>query len=356
MYLARKFLHNIFVVYIVIISTFSVVDLVEILRRASNKKAGLLEIISHTTLQIPFVIQETFVLTIFVASIYTFLQLSKSNEYTIIKSSGVSIWQFLAPFLITSAVLSMLILTVINPLSSVMLIKQQRVLDRILSGNKSTATAVFESGFWLIDEDPNQQRSLIINSDLVIIDKKETMLRNVSILQVDSKFNLERTLESDTVSLNNGYWELHNTTEYIAKSQPKKYELLSIPTTLTQTKLESNFRRPDLISIWELPYFMTTLKATGHSAKAYLIYFHKLFIKPFLGLTLICIAASFTLHPFRNMKIAKSLLGCGLLAFAIYTSLDLSYLILKLPPFNISAAIIFLSLITAILTVRASRV
>ena len=341
-----------------IIATFAIIDLIEIIRRASNKKVSLLQIFGHTALQIPFVIQETFIFTIFVASIYVFLQMSKSNEYTVIKASGFSIWQFLAPFLITSAVLAIFVLTVVNPISSIMLLKQQQLLDKVLSGNTKNATAVFDSGLWLIDDNPQTRTKLIINSRSVRIDKHQTTLRTASIVEVDEMFGLKKTFESESVILKDGHWELENATEHIAKEPTKTHSIYTIPTTLTRAELESNFRRPDLISVWELPHFMTTLKATGHSAKSYVIYFYKLLVKPFVALSLLCIAASFTLRPFRNIKLSKSIAICGLIGFAIYLSMDLIYLLSAtvIHPFVISIFFIISILVIGMLRVNWSKV
>jgi lipopolysaccharide export system permease protein len=325
LYSTRQFIRTIFVIYAVVISTFSIIDLIEIIRRTSTHNPTTLQIISHTALQIPFVIQETFIFVIFAASIYTFLRMSKNNEYTIIKSSGVSIWQFLSPFILVTIVSSIFVLTVINPISAHFLIKQQRVLDNILSGTTRNPSAIFESGFWLIDDLPFVEKSLIINVNTIIIDKNQTSLLKASVIEVDRNFQLIRTLEAQEMILKDGYWNLKNVTEYIAKKPKTYHDLIEIPTKITNSKLESNFKRPDLVSIWELPYFMHTLKATGHSAKSYIVYFYKLFTKPFLATSLLFIAASFTLHPIRLAKLSRAITLCVISGFIMYLSVEITY-------------------------------
>jgi len=236
--------------------------------------------------------------------------------------------------------------------------KQQRILDKIISGPAHNPSAIFESGFWLVDDLPSGDKSLIINANTVIIDKSQITLIRASVVEIDHNFQLLRTLEAQEMSLKNGQWDLKNVTEYIAKEPKTYHDLISIPTQVTNTKIESNFKRPDLVSIWELPYFMHTLKATGHSAKSYILYFYKLFIKPFLATALLGIAASFTLHPIRLAKLSRAITFCIICGFLMYLSVEITYNILAdtitSPLFTL--IFIFSILFVSILRVHKSKV
>lgn len=350
LYLANRFLKAICLVYLVIISSFFTIDFIEMLKRTSGKNVGLLTTFIHSSLKIPFIIQETFIFAIFISAIYVFLQLSKKNEYTVIKASGVSILQFLGPFLVTTGILSIILLTIINPISSSMLIRQQKIKYKLLSEEiYKNPTAIFESGFWLIDNNSRDSSKLIINSASIKISAKETRLNKISALYVDNKFHLKKSIDAEYALLKDDYWELHNTKEHIPKQPVAHHDIYKIPTTITQTELQNNFEKPKRISIWELPYFIKTLKSTGHSAKIHIIYFYKLLVKPFIALALLCIAAPFTLKPFRGIKLAQSIITCGLIGFTVYTMAELVYLLgtgSGLSPFFTS--ILFLSTISLI--------
>jgi lipopolysaccharide export system permease protein len=330
------------------------------LKRTSGKNVSLFTTFAHTALKIPFIIQETFIFATFIAAIYVFLQLSKKNEYTVMKASGVSIWQFLGPFLVTTGILSIILLTIINPISSSMLIKQQKIKYKLLSEESTkNPTAIFESGFWLIDNNRTENVKLIIHSASINISSKETRLNKISALYVDNKFHLSKSVDAEYALLKDDYWELYSTTEYVPKHRAKQYSTYKIPTTITRTELQNNFERPKRISIWELPYFIKTLKSTGHSAKIHIIYFYKLLVKPFIALALLCIAAPFTLKPFRGIKLAQSIISCGLIGFTVYTMAELVYLVgtdSGLSP--LSTSVLFLGLISLIgfFTIKHSKV
>lgn len=357
LYLASRFIKAVGLVYAIVISAFFIIDLLEIIKRTSSRNINVLSILSYSTVKIPFIMQETFIFTIFIASICVFLQLSKKNEYTVLKSSGFSIWQFMAPFFITTGILSVFILTIINPISSMLMIKQKNIKHKLFADDPKSTSAVFESGFWMSNN--NQDERFIIHSKSIEISPNTEQLNNVSITYTSNDFYLKKILESKYALLKDDNWELHDVTEYIPKETSKKYDTFMVPTTITRAELQSNFEDPSRISVWELPYFIKTLKSTGHSAKLYVIYFYKLLAKPFIALSLICIAASFSLQPFRGIKLTRSIVACGLLGFTIYTLTELIYVVGTghgLSPFTTS--IIFMSVISIIglLSLKYSRV
>ena len=253
--------------------------------------------------------------------------MSKTNEYTAIKSAGISIWKFLTPFILTAFIFGILLLTIINPIASHLLIKQQKVLNQIMSRHVYNSSAIFESGFWLIDKITNTNKSLLIHAKTVSLNKKKISLIDASLIEVDDKFHIIKTMESKELILKDQTWELRNVTEYTPKKQNTYHDHIVIPTNITRDKLESNFKRPDLVSIWSLPYFMNTLKETGHSSKIYAVYFYKLLIKPFLAVALLLISSSFTLAPLRSLKLSRTLGMCSLIGFVMYISVDIIYTI-----------------------------
>jgi len=347
LYLASRFIKAVGLVYAIVISAFFIIDLLEIIKRTSSRSINVFSILGYSTVKIPFIVQETFIFTIFIAAIYVFLELSKKNEYTVLKSSGFSILQFMAPFFITTGILSVCMLTIINPISSVLMVKQKNIKHRLFSDDPKSISAIFESGFWMSNN--NKDERFIIHSKSIEISPNTERLNDVSITYTDNDFYLKKILKSKYALLKDDYWELHDVTEYTPKEESKKHDTFIIPTKTTRAELQSNFEDPSRISVWELPYFIKTLKSTGHSAKLYIIYFYKLLMKPFIALSLICIAASFSLQPFRGIKLGRSLVFCGLSGFIIYTLAELIYVVGTghgLSPFITS--IIFMSSISAI--------
>ena len=285
LYLIKRFLKSIALFYSVILTTFLIIDFAEMSKKLIGKNVSFIYIIYSCLLKIPFILQESFALVILIASIYLFFKLSKENEYTALKSSGVSTAQFLAPILITLGLLSIILLTTINPIATKGLLSHDK-LENKLSNPKSKITAVFESGFWLIDPHQEEGYRLVINAQKIKF-HKYAELDKPSILYIDNNFKLIKIIDAAYASLNDGHWNLRNATEIIPRQAPKTFAILQIPTDLQAHELKNNFTKPQKISIWELPYFIQLLKSTGNQADAYVAHFNKLLLKPFIAMLFI---------------------------------------------------------------------
>ena len=157
-------------------------------------------------------------------------------------------------------------LTTINPIATRSLLSQDKLRNK-LSNPKSKITAVFESGFWLIDPHQEEGYKLVINTQKIKF-HEYAELEKPSILYIDNDFKLIKIIDADYASLNDGHWNLQNATETIPRQAPKNFSVLQIPTTLQSHELRNNFTKPHKVSIWELPYFIHLLKNTGNQADA----------------------------------------------------------------------------------------
>jgi lipopolysaccharide export system permease protein len=311
---------------------------------------------SSSLLKIPFIAQESFALVILISSIYLFFKLSKKNEYTALKSSGVSTAQFLTPILITLGLLSIILLTTINPIATRSLLSQDKLRNK-LSNPKSKITAVFESGFWLIDPHQEEGYKLVINTQKIKF-HEYAELEKPSILYIDNDFKLIKIIDADYASLNDGHWNLQNATETIPRQAPKNFSVLQIPTTLQSHELRNNFTKPHKVSIWELPYFIHLLKNTGNQADAYISHFNKLLLKPFVAMLFVCCAAMFMLRPQRNSKVFDLALKSLILGFSIHITIEFLYIVgssVNISAYLTSAVLLSFIIFSSILFVKRSQ-
>ena len=316
LYIAKRFLTYLMFAYVAVVSTFLLVDTLEFFRRGAFGKRVFLDVLFLTFSRIPFVLQETFFFVAFAAVMYTFIQLSKRNEYTAIKATGVSSLQFLMPFIVTILLLYVFMLTIINPLSSHLLAKR----DKVRTHQKSVS-ALLENGFWLKNSEGPNGEKVIINSKSLRIHGAVVELQEVSFLYLDSSFRNTKTIQSAKARLVKGYWELEGVTEYAIRQKPISYDTLKIDTTITTEDLYNSFQKPEHVSIWKLPYFIYILKETGHSAKAYMLYFSKLVLKPLMLIPMIMIASFFILRPYRMLNLRIVIIGSIIVSvvFSVFT-------------------------------------
>lgn|GEM_PF-1754486 len=302
-YLTRNFLKAIGLVAVVIAFTFFVADFLELIRATTNKEAKFLTLLNITTFKIPFILQETYPFIMFFAAIYSFFHLSKKNEYTIMKSSGISVWQFLLPYLMTALIIGIFTITVLNPLSASMLSHSKKLKYRVFSNSKGNAAALIEnSGFWFIDRTDNENLNIIIHADKLVISKDSTMLVSPLFTYTNAKYKFIKALKADKAYLAEKHWVLYNSYEYAPSKRPIKHVNYAINTAIGIEDLKNSFVMPKYMSIWDMPYFIATLQASGHSAKQYVTFFYKTVTKPFIATAILFMAAIFALKPIRIFK------------------------------------------------------
>ena len=118
-YLMMQFIKGFVSAYLALASVVLLFDTVELLRRAASRDfvpastvfgMGLLKLPQMMELLIPFVF--------LFGAMFVFWRLNRSHELVVIRTSGISVWQFLKPGLIIAGVWGLLQITLLNPFSA----------------------------------------------------------------------------------------------------------------------------------------------------------------------------------------------------------------------------------------------
>ena len=107
LYISRKFFFILIFALVAFISIFTVVDLVEKLSDYIDRQVPGLIVASFYFYFIPYILVLMFPISLLLASLFSVGQLSKYNELTAMKASGLSIYRILAPLLIISLLMSL---------------------------------------------------------------------------------------------------------------------------------------------------------------------------------------------------------------------------------------------------------
>ena len=315
-YLSKQFIKSFFIVMAAVFFVIVSIDSIELIKDSGDHVITIGNLLSITLAKLPFIVQETFVFVIFFAAVYTFFFLAKHNEYTAVRSGGISIWQFLAPFIIVGVAISILLVTVINPFSTVLLNYSERLKMKIRGKDMVNAVSLLGGEVWLFDKDQINNESYIINAEKLKIEKGTPELLNPNFIFLDKDYKFIRIINTAKAVLKNYNWVLKDYTEYIPKEAPKFHEgeQYTIKNNLDLVNLQTNFKSARYISIWDLPYFISILKATGYPTSEYYSYLCKLLVKPFLVPSIIFFAAAFALKSSRHQKVGV-LIASGFLVF-----------------------------------------
>ncbi len=268
-------------------------DTVELMRRAvSAYDVSLGTLAGMALLKLPHTVQATLPFIVMVAMMFALFRLSRSHELVIIRSAGVSVWQFLAPPLILAALIGVINLTVIDPLSANMYGAYQRMEENLIRRN-ATTLKVGQDGLWMREAD--DALATVVHGAGVRQADGVLFLSGVSIFQTDATETLIRRVEADSGQLRDGFFKLEQAWD-IAPPQPATFHAaLSLATGLTLDQVQSSFAAPETMSFWELPEFIRFSQSAGFSALPHRLYWQSLLASPFLLCAMVLVAAAFYL-------------------------------------------------------------
>ncbi|MDH3738117.1 MAG: LptF/LptG family permease, partial [Alphaproteobacteria bacterium] len=148
-YIGRQFLFWFVAVFLSMIAVIILIDAVELLRRSATKvDVSTAVVTSMALLRAPFLAQEAVPFAAMFGGILTYFRLTRNHELVVIRAAGVSVWQFMLPALLVVVMVGVAKVTLLNPLSSILLSKFEELEGRHLTG-RSSLLAVSSSGIWL---------------------------------------------------------------------------------------------------------------------------------------------------------------------------------------------------------------
>ena len=309
-YILRQFLLWFLVMFGTMVAVFGLIDAVELLRRGSGRPDATASVItSMALLRTPFLAQEAIPFAVMFGGIFTFLKLTRNHELVVVRAAGVSVWQFLTPPLVAAIVLGVINVTVLNPLSAIMLSQFEELEGRYLTG-RSSLLAVSSQGIWLRQNGPNGNSQTVIHAARVQPD--ELLLQDVIVFEFGRDDKFVSRVDAKSARLLDGKWDISEawlTRPSRAGVFVARHEL---PTDLTADKIQESFASPETVAFWKLPRFIRVLEETGFSPVAHRLQFHALLAEPLLLAAMVLIAAAFSLRLTRRGG-TLLLVGAGVL-------------------------------------------
>lgn len=313
LYIGRHFLLSIMLALFGLVAISALVDMVELLRRASGRENVPLRIVLELALlRIPMLAERLAPYAVLIGSMLALTRLTRTHELVVARSAGISVWQFLAPAIAVVMAMGVFVTTAFNPFASALLRRFERLETKHMS-NAASLLSVSSSGLWLRQIEKNQPdvSERIIYSMRIAASTMEFSGVTVFTFDADKKFT-ER-LDARQGKLEGGTLQLHEVTRTRPGRLPETVGDYSLATTLTLGHIQDSFASPETMSFWSLPAFITMLENAGFSALRHRQYWHSLLAGPFLMAGTVLVAAVFSLRMPRRGRI-------GLLVAAGITS------------------------------------
>lgn len=311
-YLAQRYLINLLILLGALLSLIYIFDTVELVRRASKSNAVPMSLILEMALlKLPEVGQTLFPFAILFSAIFTFWQLTRRYELIVVRASGFSIWQFLAPILGVGVATAILLITVINPIGAI-LISKYEYLERTHLSRQENQIAVFQEGLWLRQSiliDARQPEAGASKKDLIPgyvilhaqkIKQPDWVLQNVTALYFTNDNDFFQRVDAENATLEGGFWIMNKARLHRNLAAPADYNIYSLPSNLTVQDIEESFSSPKSMSFWKLPNYIRTLEQTGFDASRLKVYYQNLLSLPLMFAAMILLAATVSLRPPRS--------------------------------------------------------
>jgi lipopolysaccharide export system permease protein len=293
-YISRQFLGNFAVLMLIMLGLTLLLDGIETMRRAaSHEDITLGIVVSMSLMKLPSLGMTLLPMAVLFTAIYTCWKLNKTSELIVIRSFGLSAWQFLSPLLICAMLIGVFSTAVIDPISSIFLGKYSQ-MESIYFKNQKDLVTVSKTGIWL--RQPSDEGYSLIHS--ATFDKEQWQLNKVIVLFFDKDDNFVRRMDSSTAYLRDGYWEFSQPQVNDRKGL-QRLDSQKIPTELTSQKIEESFADPETIPFWSIPEYIKIMEDTGFPATRLYMHFQTLLARPFLLAAMILLAATFSLRPPR---------------------------------------------------------
>jgi lipopolysaccharide export system permease protein len=293
-YVSRNFLLNFLVLMAMLLGVIYIFETIELLRRSANHEQATAGIMfAMSALKLPKVGQQVIPFGILFGAIYTCWKLNRTHELVVIRSAGLSAWQFLAPMVLSALAFGVVATTVINPLSAIFISKYDQMEIVYLQKNNDLVT-VSRTGIWL--RQPQDSGYALMHADN--FDKMDWRFNNMTVFFFDKEDNFQRRIDSPVAYLRNGQWELKSAVVN-DRQEVTRVDSHPMATDMTPEKIEESFADPEMLSFWKIPEYINIMEQTGLPATRLQIHFQALLAQPFFLAAMVLLAATFSLRPPR---------------------------------------------------------
>ncbi len=313
-YVAKRYMLELAVVFLGMFLLVTLVDFVEMMRRAGNQQdVSIVTVAQISLFRIPQLMERVLPFTVLVSTMSCYLNLSRRLELVVARSAGLSVWQIVAPAVISAFAIGVFATTIYNPVSAT-LQEQSKRLEFDAFNMRKGAQRRGGGGFWL------NQRSVDGHSIINARTSADQGLRlgGLTIFTFDKDGQFKERIEAETAALEVGHWRLQQARIIAHGVAPKELATMLLKTNLTREQVRESFATPESDPFWELPSHIKVAENAGLGATQYRLQYQKLITQPVLLVAMVLLAAAVSLRNFRFGGVQKMVLGGVAAGFLVY--------------------------------------
>lgn len=316
--MAIRFLRSVGAVFAVLFLVIYLGDFVELLRRASDAQRASATLLAYLALlRTPTIAEQVLPFAVLGGAMFAFVGLSRRLELVIARSSGVSVWQFLAPPVAIVLLIGIVATTLYNPVSASLKQKASQIETRVFG---RTTRADVDTSMWI------RQRSEA-NQSILRAERSSdggSRLSGVTAFVYEPKGRFVERVEAQRAYLEPGQWIMVDARVFAPGEDPQVSARYVLPTGLTPEQVTQTFVHPASVSFWKLPEISRRTEAAGLDAAGYRMQYQTLMARPLLLIAMVLIAATVSLRFFRFGGIGQMVSGGVGAGFVLYVATKLT--------------------------------
>jgi lipopolysaccharide export system permease protein len=232
---------------------------------------------------------------VLVGSIGALLSLNRRSELTVMRSAGMSAWQFLRPGLVVTLVLGILAVTAYNPVAATARAEAEQLIAEVLGAEAGLLAGSGEKS-WLRQDGADGQSVMNARAS----SNQGLSLAGLIAFQFDPTGRFVERIDAERAVLQDGFWELHRATVSRPLKEPEFFNTYSVSTHLDRARVGDALGSEIAISFWQLPDLIEASEKAGLSASKYRMQYALLVSRPGLMLAMVILAATVSLRSFRG--------------------------------------------------------
>ena len=289
-YLAKEFFKIVINTSLTFFCLGFVLNVFEEINFFKDLEVGITVPIILSALFVPSLLYNMFPFVILVSGIWFFLKIKKTDEIIALKVSGISNFKIIIIPSIVSIILGILLITVINPITSV-LVKKYEIVKGAYEEDQEYLAAITVNGIWIKEKNLNKN-NIIRSSNL----NNENLIR-VTIYEFDKENNFIKRIEAKSANISSFNWILKDATILDADGNYLSSNIseLNYISIYDIKRIKSLYSNLDTISFWDLKNEIQLLEDRGYSTREMEAKFQRSFAFPFFLLSMVLLSGVFTL-------------------------------------------------------------
>lgn len=294
-YISRHYLFWFLAMLVGFLGIVFIFDCIELLRRTADKPDVTYSLVlTMALLNLPDIGQKILPFIALFAAMLTLWHLTRNQELIITRAVGVSVWQFLLPVMVTTLLLGLFFLFLINPLGALMKRAYQEMEAKYVE--RSVLMDLSSAGLWLRQE--NGEQRYLLHADTVTNDP--FTIKPLIAYLFDANGRYRGRIDAEQAVLEQNAWVISNALFNMKNRPPERVARTSLPTRLSGQKIQESMAPPSTVSFYELPSFIKALEATGFSGTRHRMQFFALAAQPLFLCAMVLFAACFSLRMARR--------------------------------------------------------